>query len=282
MNIATQTKLVLLHSLFELGGSATKQEVLSHIQNKNYWKYNDKNDILLTTRNEMRWRNNFSYERDHLKREGYIDSSAKGIWATIDSAKNYFETLEMEVTSIPYKESFVFTKIFYQNIANNFFMVEMDEDENLIRNINIENFNAENSIELDNFPKPKINDKRINNRNVYIRNPAISKNALNIAKNRCEANGKHESFLRGTANVLYMEPHHLIPMSKTDDYDFSLDREQNIGCLCSNCHNLLHYGNMKSIKDTLTILYNKKQSGLNNIIGKEITLEYLFKIYGVE
>lgn len=39
-----------------------------------------------------------------------------------------------------------------------------------------------------------------------------------------------------------METHHLIPLEYWKSFDNSLDVEANIVCLCSNCHNEIHYG----------------------------------------
>jgi 5-methylcytosine-specific restriction protein A len=72
-----------------------------------------------------------------------------------------------------------------------------------------------------------------------------------------------------------MEAHHLIPLSTQDYFEYSLDVDANIVCLCPTCHRKLHYGN--SIKDDLKRLYDLrikrlKQSGIDISFGELLKL----------
>ncbi len=58
---------------------------------------------------------------------------------------------------------------------------------------------------------------------------------------KCEICPDHETFIDKTGKV-YMETHHLIPLSKQADFDYSLGQEQNLVCLCPNCHEEIHNG----------------------------------------
>lgn len=78
-----------------------------------------------------------------------------------------------------------------------------------------------------------------------------------------------------------MEPHHLIPLSQTDAFEVSLDREQNIVSLCSNCHNQIHYGRKEDVRALLSQLFQARKEPLAAILGQAITLEDLFRIYHV-
>ena len=60
-----QKWLVLLRCLSELNGGAQRSVVLQYINDQGYWCKNDQNDTLRRTRNEMTWRNDFSFERRH-------------------------------------------------------------------------------------------------------------------------------------------------------------------------------------------------------------------------
>lgn len=76
------------------------------------------------------------------------------------------------------------------------------------------------------------------------RNGKTAADALAIAHYACEADGSHKTFLRKDGTP-YTEPHHLIPLSRFADFgNTSLNVKENIVSLCSNCHNLLHYGRM--------------------------------------
>lgn len=283
MNQKTQLRLVLMQTIYELNGSAKKEDILSHMQDNQYWRYNDDNDGTPPSRpSESSWRNNFSYERDSLKRDGYLDGSQRGVWTLTPEAGNYFDILKENAIQKTYSEEYLFTEKFYNIVKNDFLFSEIVVDDQLIRKINNEDFHFEQSGQLDNSPKPKGDIIQQGKRKVYKRSLAVSQKALAIANHRCEVDNEHPSFERRNTPVLYMEPHHLIPMCETDNYDVSLDREQNIVCLCSTCHNLLHYGEKDAVKQALLILYNKKQPGLNQVIGREVTLRDLLRIYGVK
>ena len=76
--------------------------------------------------------------------------------------------------------------------------------------------------------------------------------------------------MRKSNNKPYMEPHHLIPMAYQDNFDFSLDIEENIVCLCSNCHNKIHYG--QGNVELAIKLFNERKEALEKcgiIISEE-------------
>lgn len=111
---------------------------------------------------------------------------------------------------------------------------------------------------------------------VYPRNKEVSLNAIKIAMFTCEADATHESFIRKNTDTKYMEPHHLIPMSYSDQFPYSLDVEANIVSLCSNCHNLIHYG-----EDRYTLLkqlYDMRKESLESA-GLYVTFEELKQMY---
>ena len=78
-----------------------------------------------------------------------------------------------------------------------------------------------------------------------------------------------------------MEPHHLIPMSFTDYFGVNLDREQNIFSLCSNCHNQIHYGAKKDVRQLISKLFLSREYEIFSILGRDITVNELFQLYGV-
>lgn len=109
------------------------------------------------------------------------------------------------------------------------------------------------------------------------RNPQIAVEALDRANYLCEYNNQDKTFKRKN-NVPYTEPHHLIPISKYGDFEYSLDIPENIVSLCSHCHNLLHYGRMEDKLLILKKLYNERQNKLKNC-GLEISFEQLVSYY---
>lgn len=76
----------------------------------------------------------------------------------------------------------------------------------------------------------------------YPRSKRIAVNALHHANYQCEISSEHQTFIRKRSKIPYVEPHHLIPLAFQDDFEVSLDREQNIIALCCNCHKRIHLG----------------------------------------
>ena len=68
------------------------------------------------------------------------------------------------------------------------------------------------------------------------------RHGLSYSVYECEYDKEHESFISRKTNKPYMEAHHLIPMEFQRQFIDSIDIEENIICLCSRCHNKLHYG----------------------------------------
>ena len=63
-----------------------------------------------------------------------------------------------------------------------------------------------------------------------------------------------------------------------DRFQVSLDVEENIVSLCSNCHNQIHYG--KGAEQLIANLYELRQSALKSV-GISVTLEDLLSFYSL-
>ncbi len=113
----------------------------------------------------------------------------------------------------------------------------------------------------------------------YPRDPQKRSNALIRAHYSCELDAGHASFISKTTMKPYMETHHLIPIEYWQSFDNSLDVEANIVCLCSNCHNQIHYG--VDSDSLITKLYEKRKDELKQA-GIGISLSQLLKIYAGE
>ena len=110
----------------------------------------------------------------------------------------------------------------------------------------------------------------------YPRDNKRSVKALYKSNFKCEINNNHNTFIRKSDGTPYMEPHHLIPIAYQDNFENSLDVEENIVSLCSNCHNEIHYG--KNRMELIEYLYNKRKDFLKEK-GIYITLEKLKEYY---
>lgn len=139
----------------------------------------------------------------------------------------------------------------------------------------VEEYN--NSITYTGAPQPKKEPKEDSiGRKKYPRNSQVAFNALKIARHVCEFDNSHITFKRKRDGNDYTEPHHLIPLSSYNDFQYSLDVEENIVSLCSNCHNLLHYG--AEFEVVLKKLYEARKDMLESV-GLKITYDELKKYY---
>lgn len=112
---------------------------------------------------------------------------------------------------------------------------------------------------------------------VYPRDRKTAINAIAHAGYTCEIDKRHPTFVRKNSDKTYTEPHHLIPMAFQHQFDVSLDVEENIVSLCSNCHNEIHYGHDA---DTLIrILYSERKEFLEKA-GIVISMSDMLTMYG--
>ncbi len=135
--------------------------------------------------------------------------------------------------------------------------------------------NKESRMFLD-IPIKKPEKININNVSVYKRKNDKSVQAIKNAEFLCEYNNEHVTFLRKDGKTPYTEAHHLIPMSAQDDFEFSLDTPSNIISLCSNCHNLVHYG--INYGEIINKIYELRKERLKKS-GIEIDIKKLLKYY---
>lgn len=283
INQQEQKWLVLLYSLIELDGGGRRKDVLQHIQDNGYWRKNDQNDVSRTTRNEKAWRNDFSYERQHLVEQGYMRRGRQGIWEITEEGRSYVGSLAVKIQNMPFENTECFTAIFYQRFFIAQIQPEFTADQLLLKQLSQAGDDTEElPAPLSNQPAPIGHiASRAGNKNIYLRDPAVAQRALARAGHCCEVDAAHASFLRRNASHLYMEPHHLIPMAMTDYFGVSLDREQNIFSLCSNCHNQIHYGTRKDVRQLVARLFTARAQEICSILGRDITLEEIYRIYKV-
>ena len=283
MNLQEQKWLVLLYTLTELGGGGQRKEVLQYIQDNNFWYKNDENDIIRETRNEKAWRNDFSFERQHLVSKGYMKACANGQWLISKEGTNKLNDLVNKAHFISKNQEPCFTSNFYARLF------PYNSDENLLADMILigvlsneeEDITETGGTQSNAFtPQPVGSTVQFFGRTVK-RNPNAAQKALFNAKNLCEIDAKHPSFLRKNKKNMYMEPHHLIPLSMTCYFNVNLDREENIFSLCSNCHNQIHYGTKEDVRRLISKLFYSRQDKICAILGRTIELEELLRLYGV-
>lgn len=286
MNYQRQMRLVLLYTLKQLSGSAEKSDVMRYINDHGYWYVNDESDTRQYSRgeNEKQWRNDLSYERIHLIEHGYMKPKVKrGLWEMTRAGEAYLSELIGEAKETALTGQPRITPALLQELFSEPSFEETLEDHRLMVQVSQQTQPADSgeSAQLSDKPIPKGPHMVSGGRNVYLRDPSVAKRAPKRAGHLCAIDPAHPSFIRRKEACLYMEPHHLIPMSMTDYFGVGLDREQNIFSLCSTCHNQIHYGTKEDVRRLIQTLFCSRKREICAILGREIRLNELYRIYRV-
>jgi len=158
--------------------------------------------------------------------------------------------------------------------------IEEREDQILVEELRYAKIDSEDTgFEYQGKSKAKQVPVYIKGHKTYPRDRQTAIHALAHAKYCCEVDEKHPTFIRRNSDKKYTEPHHLIPMSCSDQFNVSLDVEENIVSLCSNCHNEIHYG--KNADVLIRKLYRERKADLEKT-EIYIPLEKLLKAYGFD
>lgn len=97
----------------------------------------------------------------------------------------------------------------------------------------------------------------------YPRSEKKASDALELAGYRCEFDDCHFSFYsKKNQKRMYVEAHHLIPLSRYAAFSTSLDVIANIVALCPNCHRCIHNGSKKERDVIVTRLYEQRKNRL--------------------
>ena len=127
-------------------------------------------------------------------------------------------------------------------------------------------------------PQPKIT-KTTNSTIGYKTDPKIGIFVINSKGYKCEVNSKHNTFTWDNKGNQYMEAHHLIPMKQQSIYkSIPLDRQENIICLCPNCHRQFHSAIDKEKKQLIDFFLRKRKSILQKS-GIIVDQSKLYKYY---
>lgn len=95
--------------------------------------------------------------------------------------------------------------------------------------------------------------------NRFKRNPKLKNKVFERDGYTCQCCGKNQTFFNKSGKQ-YMEAHHLIPYSKRLDFfneGKNIDVEENVFCVCPECHRAFHFGNEETIKRNVDYIFNK-------------------------
>lgn len=158
--------------------------------------------------------------------------------------------------------------------------VNDDEDQSLVDDLKQASLNnSRDDFDYEDEAKERSAAIYINGHRTYPRDRQTAINALAHAHYLCEIDVNHPTFVRKNSDKNYTEPHHLVPMSFSDQFTVSLDREQNIVSLCSNCHNLIHYG--RDAGKLVKVLFEARKDQLERA-GIQVSLKQLLEMYHID
>lgn len=160
---------------------------------------------------------------------------------------------------------------------------EIEEDtayQNELYNVENDHTNDDVALISNADTEPKQNDKVSRK---YSANPTIGYKVLKHHGFTCQYKGFHYSYTSNRTKQMYVEAHHLIPLSLqplfwNDKIKVNLDTPENLVSLCPNCHGTLHKGIAEERNKILAELYDLKKKELANI-GISITLDQLISFY---
>ncbi len=112
------------------------------------------------------------------------------------------------------------------------------------------------------------------------RNANTAAKEIRNAGYTCQYSSLHTSFMSAASGKPYVEVHHLIPISYSRHFSYSLDVPANLIVLCPNCHRAIHYGIPDVKRRYLDVLYNDRINGLKSS-SISIDFDGLCRIYGI-
>lgn len=130
-------------------------------------------------------------------------------------------------------------------------------------------------------PQPKPPKTLRQGQGSYNRDPKIAARALQRSGYSCglaSPDAPHVSFISQRTKHSYVEAHHIVPMSRQDEFEYSLDVEENIIALCPVCHRLLHHGRSQEKTPILRRLLNGRRE-LLHARGLAVEVETLKRFY---
>ena len=170
-----------------------------------------------------------NFELTKCKKIGLLNNSRRGYWKITERGKKVFISANGD-SEMFYNKYIRIWKDFYKTgvIGCNI------EDENVLfqnfRQHYIDIQNTESEIEY--VHRTKLVEE-------YKRDPQIRQEALKKANYKCFFDNNHTTFPTSNCEV-YMEGHHIIPVSRKESFIQDLDVIENILCLCPTCHRKIH------------------------------------------
>jgi len=152
-----------------------------------------------------------------------------------------------------------------------------DQDQKILEDFKKDPFSdTKDNFQFEGKQKQKSQAEMSKGHRIFPRDPQVSRNALSHAGYVCEIDKDHPTFIRRNSDKNYTEPHHLVPLAYSEEFPVSLDVEENVVSLCSNCHNQIHCG--KGADALLEQLFILRKDDLEKV-GINVSLRRLKEMY---
>lgn len=199
--------------------------------------------------------------------ESYINKVMENLDMTWSSKD--FESKEKELLRFKKSDSTMkkWTNLEYANFL--WYYVKLQKDINFI----IKDFDRCKVGHKKRETTPRILKGYSKSKEIYYRDPQVRINAMIEANYKCELDNNHKTFIKSDG-CKYIETHHIIPFSEQKNFKKSIDVEDNMICLCPNCHKEVHYG--KNREQLLKRIYKQRKQYFDreNITSQELVSMY--------
>lgn len=209
------------------------------------------------------------FEKYLLNIRGVSDSTVKHYFGAIKKISSLLPSLEIyDVDSIYEVDSLSYLNTIKQKLKEDKYFRDLDKRGNQMYSAGFNgyiNFTEGKGFNLKDNPLALIDTP------CSIKAPLILKERTAAARDRiivyqvfkatdfhCEINSEHDSFISEKYHKMYVEGHHIIPISMQSEFDKSIDVYANLMALCPICHRQLHYGLPSDKKRILTNIYEQR------------------------
>lgn len=224
-NISMEQNLVLLLSIYDLGGAGTKKSVLDNIEDNQYLTLSAEETQYKNNRPELVWRNRLAFVRKHLVQKGYINDDTVNSWKITKQGMEYLQQLCSEIVQVDISE----LKKLNSNAVNR--ILEID------KSFKVDYGEREKELLEDLGERP--NEKKEVTITRIKRYQKIVKDLKIKYESKCQIEGCNFTFIQKNGNG-YSEAHHLQPLCEDGSQE-----EYNVVILCPNHHRMIHYTNVK-------------------------------------
>lgn len=220
MTAEDEKRLILLTAIIRLGGSGSKGQVLDEVERAGLMMFSPHDLQFRRTRNEVNWRNDLAYIRDHLVNEGHLSSAKWNTWAITEGGERHFASLAARLSSHRQFQHF-----------------NAEAMPTVAAIISGEQLSDENALSGETSFTEGAQTQRWST--TYERNPQLRAVAIKVHGVVCMGCGFDFEEKYGAIGSGFIEVHHTKPISSLGG-ESSVNPASDLVVLCSNCHSIVH------------------------------------------